>query len=73
MLTLVPSYATMVSGLNVSRKGRQDATHHFEAIAIETTEVFGSEASYSLHELGVRLKTESGDPRAYHFLLQRHM
>ena len=28
------------------------------------------ETNNFLHKLGVHLKTESGDPRAYHFLLQ---
>ena len=40
-------------------------------IGIEATGVFGSEANYLLHELSVRLKTESGNPCAYHFLLQQ--
>ena len=44
---------------------------HFVPIGIETTGVFGSEANYFLHKLDVCLKTESRDPRAYHFLLQR--
>ena len=35
---------------------------------IKTTGVFGSGLIF--HELGIRLKTESGDPRAFHFMLQ---
>ena len=48
-----------------------EATYHLMPIGIETTGVFGSEANCFLHELGVCLKIESSDPRAYHFLLQR--
>ena len=34
-----------------------EASYHFVPIGIETTGVFGSEANYFLHELGVRIKT----------------
>ena len=46
-------------------------SHHFVPIAIETAGVFGSEAITFFKELGQRTKPESGDPRSFHFLIQR--
>ena len=46
-------------------------SHHFVPIAIETSGVFGSEAITFFKELGQRTKFESGDPRSFHFLIQR--
>ena len=47
------------------------ASHHFVPIAIETSGVMGSEALLFIHELGHRLKIETGEPRSLYFLLQR--
>ena len=46
-------------------------SHHFVPIAIETSGVFGSEAITFFKELGQRTKSELGDPRSFHFLIQR--
>ena len=46
-------------------------SHHFVPITIETSGVFGSEAITFFKELGQRTKSESGDPRSFHFLIQR--
>ena len=46
-------------------------SHHFVPIAIETSGVFGSEAITFFKELGQQTKFESGDPRLFHFLIQR--
>ena len=46
-------------------------SHHFVPIAIETAGVFGSEAITFFKELGQQTKPESGDPRSFHFLIQR--
>ena len=46
-------------------------SHHFVPIAIETSGVFGSEAITFFKELGHWTKFESGDPRSFHFLIQR--
>ena len=44
-------------------------SHHFVPIAIETSSVFGSEAITFFKELGQWTKSESGDPRSFHYLL----
>ena len=46
-------------------------SHHFVPIAIEMSGVFGSEAITFFKELGQRTKFELGDPRSFHFLIQR--
>ena len=47
------------------------ATHHFIPIAIETSGVFGPEATSFFKELARRIKIETGEPRSFHFLVQR--
>ena len=44
--------------------------HHFVPIAIETSGVFGPEVCSFFKELGHRLKTRSGDPSSFGYLLQ---
>ena len=44
-------------------------SYHF--VPIETSGVFGLEAIPFFKELGQRTKFESGDPRSFHFLIQR--
>ena len=48
-----------------------EASHHFAPVAIETTGICGPEALQFLHELGHRLKAETGEPRSLQFLFQR--
>ena len=45
--------------------------HHFVPIAIDTSGVVGSEAITFFKELGQRTKSETRDPRSFHFLIQR--
>ena len=40
-------------------------------IAIETSGVFGPEATSFFKELARRIKIETGEPRSFHFLVQR--
>ena len=65
--TFALSYATMVSDgpgcianrakyLKTGKYACITTTHHFVPIGVETTGVFGPEANYFLHELGVHLK-----------------
>ena len=80
--TYAPSYVSLatreagaVADLAEQNKSRKYShlavSHHFVPIAIETSGVMGSGALTFFRDLGRRLKLESGEPRALHFLLQR--
>ena len=47
------------------------ATHHFVALGIETSGVFGMEAKELLLEVVHQVMEESEDPKSYDYLLQR--
>ena len=63
--------ANRTDSLKKEKYASIEVTHHLVPNATETTGVSGPEGNYFLHELGICLKTESVDPHAYHFLLQR--
>ena len=46
-------------------------SHHFSPIAIETSGVFGPEATTFFQDLGQRLRTQSGDTLALSYLEQQ--
>ena len=46
-------------------------THHFVPVTIETLGTFGKEAQAFFHELGHRIREETREPLAFHYLLQR--
>ena len=80
--TFVPSHINMAGreagaitkqaeGMKMAKYSELSTMHHFIPVAVETSGVLGAEAGNFLHELGQRIREDSGQPLAHSYLLQQ--